>query len=308
MNPKVIGYTLGAVAAITYGLNPIFAVPLYADGMNPDSVLLLRYLLAVPIIGAMLKLRGRNFSVGGRELGTLVIMGLLLGLSSLTLFLSYEYMNAGIASTLLFVYPIMVALIMVVIFRERLRFATIVAMVLALCGIGLLYKNPSGETLSLIGTLLVMTSSLSYALYIVGVNHTCLRSVATLKVTFYVLLFGMTLFVGRILYGIPLTFPAHWYNWFNLLGLALLPTAISFLCTTQAIQQIGSTPTAILGALEPVTAVVLGVLILDQGISTRDWFGVFLILFGVIYMMASGHFSAMFTHIRKLFPRIHRPQ
>ncbi len=82
---------------------------------------------------------------------------------------------------------------MAMVFKEKLALQTIVCMLLALGGIGLLYKSEDGSTLSLIGTLLVFASSLSYAIYIVGINQTSLKNVATLKVTFYVLLFGLSL-------------------------------------------------------------------------------------------------------------------
>lgn len=117
MNMKAKGYILGAVAAATYGMNPLFALPLYKAGMNPDSVLFFRYLFAIPILGVMIRARGRHFTLRRREVLPLVVMGLLVALSSLTLFQSYNYMEAGIASTLLFVYPIMVALIMAVVFK-----------------------------------------------------------------------------------------------------------------------------------------------------------------------------------------------
>ena len=120
MNAKAKGYILGAIAAATYGMNPLFALPLYNDGMDPDSVLFYRYLFAIPILGIMLKARGRSFKVERRQIPPLVTYGILLSLSSLSLFLSYQYMDAGIASTLLFVYPIMVALIMAFVFKERL--------------------------------------------------------------------------------------------------------------------------------------------------------------------------------------------
>ena len=96
-------------------------------------------------------------------------------------------------------------------------------MLLALGGIGLLYKSEDGSTLSLIGTLLVFASSLSYAIYIVGINQTSLKNVATLKVTFYVLLFGLSLFVARLLYSGVLNTPDQWYLWANLLALAVFP-------------------------------------------------------------------------------------
>ena len=304
MNAKAKGYILGSIAAASYGMNPLFALPLYKAGMDPDSVLFFRYLFAIPLLGIMIKARGRSFKIQRKETFPLIIMGLLVALSSLTLFLSYNYMAAGIASTLLFVYPIMVALIMAMVFKEKLALQTIVCMLLALGGIGLLYKSEDGSTLSLIGTLLVFASSLSYAIYIVGINQTSLKNVATLKVTFYVLLFGLSLFVARLLYSGVLNTPDQWYLWANLLALAVFPTAISFLCTTGAIQYIGSTPTAILGALEPVTAIFFGIAVLGESLTVRESFGLVMIFVAVTIVIAGGNITSQLVRFRKLFPRL----
>ena len=304
MNAKAKGYILGSIAAASYGMNPLFALPLYKAGMDPDSVLFFRYLFAIPLLGIMIKARGRSFKIQRKETFPLIIMGLLVALSSLTLFLSYNYMAAGIASTLLFVYPIMVALIMAMVFKEKLALQTIVCMLLALGGIGLLYKSEDGSTLSLIGTLLVFASSLSYAIYIVGINQTSLKNVATLKVTFYVLLFGLSLFVARLLYSGVLYTPDQWYLWANLLALAVFPTAISFLCTTGAIQYIGSTPTAILGALEPVTAIFFGIAVFGESLTVRESFGLVMIIVAVTFVIAGGNITSQLVRFRKLFPRL----
>lgn len=304
MNAKAKGYILGSIAAASYGMNPLFALPLYKAGMDPDSVLFFRYLFAIPLLGIMIKARGRSFKIQRKETFPLIIMGLLVALSSLTLFLSYNYMAAGIASTLLFVYPIMVALIMAMVFKEKLALQTIVCMLLALGGIGLLYKSEDGSTLSLIGTLLVFASSLSYAIYIVGINQTSLKNVATLKVTFYVLLFGLSLFVVRLLYSGVLNTPDQWYLWANLLALAVFPTAISFLCTTGAIQYIGSTPTAILGALEPVTAIFFGIAVFGESLTVRESFGLVMIIVAVTLVIAGGNITSQLVRFRKLFPRL----
>ena len=298
MNAKAKGYILGSIAAASYGMNPLFALPLYKAGMDPDSVLFFRYLFAIPLLGIMIKARGRSFKIQRKETFPLIIMGLLVALSSLTLFLSYNYMAAGIASTLLFVYPIMVALIMAMVFKEKLALQTIVCMLLALGGIGLLYKSEDGSTLSLIGTLLVFASSLSYAIYIVGINQTSLKNVATLKVTFYVLLFGLSLFVARLLYSGVLNTPDQWYLWANLLALAVFP------CTTGAIQYIGSTPTAILGALEPVTAIFFGIAVFGESLTVRESFGLVMIIVAVTFVIAGGNITSQLVRFRKLFPRL----
>jgi len=304
MNDKVKGYILGAIAATTYGMNPLFALPLYKAGMDPDSVLFFRYLLALPILGVMIKARGRDFKLKRKEILPLILAGMLVAVSSLTLFQSYNYMDAGIASTLLFVYPIVVALIMAVGFREKLTVQTVLCIILALAGIGLLYKGEDGSTLSLTGTILVMVSAVSYAIYIVGVNKSVLKDTATLKLTFYALLFGMLLFLVRVDFGKSLYIVNEWYLWGNLLALALFTTAISFLCTTAAIQYIGSTPTAILGALEPVTAVFFGVLVFGELLTWRVVSGIVLIILAVTFIIAGTNIKTSLVRFRKLFPKL----
>lgn len=311
MNGKFLGYLLGILAAATYGMNPVFAVPLYDDGMNAESVLLWRYALAIPVVALMLVSRGRSLkvkSIGGTSvrqlIGQLAILGVLMGVSSLALFASYNYMNVGIASTLLFVYPVMVAVIMAVMFGERMSPLAVFAMLLALVGIFMLYKNPDGGTLSLTGSLLVMVSSLTYAIYIVAVNHMALKEMPTLLLTFYVLVFGTLVFAVSFACGTGLTVPGSWHDWANCLGLAVFPTAISFLCTTRAIHLIGSTPTAILGAFEPITAILFGVTLLNQPISGREWIGVAMILVAVTLTIAAVPVGHFLNRLRRLWPRV----
>ena len=304
MNTKVKGYILGGIAAAAYGMNPLFALPLYREGMDPDSVLFFRYLLAIPLLGIMLKARGRSFRLKRNEVLPLAIMGLLMAFSSLALFFSYNYMDAGIASTLLFVYPVLVALIMSLVFKEKLTMLTGLCILLALLGIALLYRNGDGTTLSLTGTLLVLVSALCYAVYIVGVNRGVLREIATVKVTFYVLLFGLALFLVRLNFGRDICLPDKWYLWGNLIALAVFPTAISLLCTTSAIQYIGSTPTAILGALEPVTAVFFGVTVFGESLTPRIVCGIAMIILAVTFIVAGGSVSPYRVRFRKLFPKL----
>ncbi|MBQ3237653.1 MAG: DMT family transporter [Bacteroidaceae bacterium] len=308
MTPKLKGYLLGIIAAATYGMNPLFALPLYEAGMNPDSVLLLRYLVAIPILGIMLLWRGRNFRLKRRELPPIISLGLLFSLSSLTLFQSYNYMDAGIASTLLFIYPILVAIIMATLFKERLSKQTILCIIVTLCGIALLYSNDDGSTLSLMGVMLVFASAISYAIYIVGINKTSLRNVATLKISFYVLTFGSLLFLSRLLVTHDFQVPStdEWRLWINILCLAVFPTVLSLVCTTKAIQYIGATPTAILGALEPVTAVVIGVSVFGEVITSRIAIGLLLIIISVTFVISDGDITLHLTRFRKMFPKITR--
>ena len=306
MNTRIKGYILAAIAAATYGMNPLFTLPLYKAGMDPDSVLFFRYLLAIPILGIMIKARGRNFKINRNEILPLILLGFLMALSSLLLFLSYTYMDAGIASTILFIYPVMVAIIMAVGFHEKLTSQSILCIVMSLVGIGLLYRGSDGSTLNLTGTLIVIAAALSYASYIVGVNRSRLNNMATLKLTFYILVFGFLLFFIRVDFGQSLHVVDKWYLWGNLLALSIFPTAISFLCTTSAVKYIGSTPTAILGALEPLTAVFFGVMVFGETLTPRLVAGILLIILAVTLLIAGSNVKTYLVRFRKLFPRLPR--
>lgn len=192
------GYVLGAIAAASYGLNPLFALPLYGAGLGVDSVLFYRYVLAVVMLGALMLFRRQSFALRRRDVLPLAAMGVLFSVSSLLLFESYNLMDAGIASTILFVYPVMVAVIMAVGFRERVTAATVVSIALACGGISLLYKGGDGATLNLAGVVLVFLSALSYAVWIVAVNRSSLKDLPTEKLTFYCLVFGSLVYVVRL--------------------------------------------------------------------------------------------------------------
>lgn len=298
------GYLLAAVAAAAYGTNPAFAIPLYEQGMNPNSVLLFRYLLGLPFIACIMKARGVSFSLRKDEIRNVIILGILMALSSITLFESYRYMNSGIASTLLFVYPIMVAVLMIFLFHEKFKISVGLCLAIMSAGLYMLMKPQGTATLSLTGILLVMVSAGTYAIYIILVNVSeGVSKIPTTKLLFYVLLTGTIFYMCLIPLGFEMTLPARSSGWWSLLALAIIPTVISLACTTRAIQLIGSTPTAIFGALEPVSAVILSVTVLDQAITARDVIGGVLIIIATTIVVADNSVDKIILHVRKMFPR-----
>lgn len=302
---EIKGYLLAALAAAAYGTNPAFAVPLYADGMNPNSVLLFRYVMGLPILALILVVRRTGFCLAKDEVGPTAVLGILMSLSSLGLFESYKYMNSGVASTLLFVYPVMVAVMMIFFFHEKFRMTVALCLLIMAAGLMLLMKPSGGETLSAFGCLLVMLSALTYALYIVFVNVSkTIKEIPTTKLLFYVLAWGCLVFLVMIPMGHSLTMPTAASGWLNLTALAVIPTVFSLACTTRAIQLIGSTPTAILGALEPVSAVVLSVAVLGQAITMREIAGGLLIVLATTIVIGDKTVDKLILHVRKMFPRI----
>lgn len=298
IDDTVKGLAFGAAGAISYGMNPLFALPLYAEGLTPDSVLFYRYLGAIFFLAALMRARRVPFGIAPRESVLLAVMGALMASSSLFLFLSYNFMAAGIASTLLFVYPLMVALIMAFRFREKFSAITAASIALTLAGTALLYKGEDGAALSLAGIGLVMLSALLYAIYIVCVNKTALSATPALKLTFYATLFGSLLFVFRLDFLADLQMLPSWRAFACALLLGIFPTGVSFACVARSISLIGSTPAAILGALEPVTAVIFGVLVFGEALTPRLSAGIALIIFAVLLVVAGKRLPALFRLAR----------
>ncbi len=285
-NYTLKGFLYGAAAAASYGLNPLFALPLYSKGIGADSVLFYRYFFALVMMGVMMKVQHIPFSLCKVELLPLFAMGLFFSFSSLTLFMSYNYMDAGIASTILFVYPVLVAVLMALFFKEKVSLITTASILLAVTGISLLYRGEGGQTLNTLGIVLVFTSALTYAMYIIGVNRSVLKEMNVTKLTFYVLLSGLSVYLVRLRFGLDLDWIEQPMMWVNPVGLALFPTIISLIAMTKSIHYIGSTSAAILGALEPITALFIGVAVFGEQLTPRIMVGVFLILLAVTLIIA----------------------
>ena len=258
MNVKLRGTLCGVGAAVFYGTNPLGAMNLYQDGISANSTLFYRFGLAIVMLGVMMLVQRKKFGVTRSELLLLAILGMFMGSSSASLFISFNYMDVGIASTLLFVYPVMVAVIMALLFKEKVTPTTAVSIMLAFGGIALLNQSSDGSSLSTLGVLLVMASSLTYAVYIVVVNKSKLR-MSSVKLTFYVLIFGLITILGyTFAMGETVQLLTTPHQWLYAAQLALMPTVLSLVLMAIAVKDIGSTPTAILGALEPITAVAIG--------------------------------------------------
>lgn len=291
MNSTLRGTICGVAAAVFYGTNPLGAMNLYHDGITAYTTLFFRFGIAAVMLAVMMLVQRRSFALTRRELLTLIPLGILMGTSSATLYISFNHMDVGIASTLLFVYPVMVAVIMAALFREKVTAATVISILLSLAGISLLNESGDGSPLSVLGVTLVMLSSLSYAIYIVVVNKSHLR-LSSVKLTFYVLLFGLIPILGvTFATGGTLQMLVTPRQWIYATQLALMPTVLSLVLMVVAVHDIGSTPTAILGAIEPITAVAIGVVCFGEASTPRLAAGIVLILTAVLLIIGGKHLS-----------------
>jgi drug/metabolite transporter (DMT)-like permease len=190
-------------------------------------------------------------------------------------------MDVGVASTILFVYPVMTAAIMAIFFKERITVSTVISIVLSFVGVLLLYWTPGGGRLSTAGVILVLVSALTYAVYIIVVNRSNLQ-MSSFKINFYVLIVcALGNLVAAMISG-GLQFPPTPSSWFYVGWLAVVPAILALVMMVYAAKYIGSTPTAIMGALEPTTAVLIGIFFFGELFTARLALGIALIFSSVI--------------------------
>lgn len=284
---KLKGYVLGIISSASYGLIPLFILPIKQAHFSLDITLFYRFLFSALMIGGYLFYSKENFSLNKKEIVILATLGICYALSSEFLFLGYDFLTPGIASTVLFIYLVMVALIMFFVYKERLTRLSLASLLFAFTGVIILcLKEGAGFQINYLGLGIVMLSSLFYALYIIIVNKTNIK-VSGFKLSFYSMLFTSGFFMIKASIGNEsFTIPSLTI-FFNFLIFALLTTVISSLCLVYAIKYIGSTPTAILGALEPVVAVLVSVLMFHEKFTFNLFMGITLILLGVILNVLS---------------------
>lgn len=283
------GYINGIIGAASYGTNPLFALPLYSLGYGASSVLFFRYLFASLIYFLWLKLVKKiSLKINAKEAFFLFILGFLFSLSSITLFMAFNYIESGIACTILFIYPVMVAIIMATFFKEKITLRTVGAIALTCSGIILLYSGGAGGNINLFGTILVILSALLCAIYMVGVKTIpSVKHIRGDKQTFYVTLFGIIVYIFSTRFLTHLQLLNSPKAFLFALGLAIFPTIISLETVNLAIKFIGSTKTAILGALEPLTATILGILLFGESLSISKVLGMLLVFGGVFIIVNS---------------------
>ncbi|MBR6269401.1 MAG: DMT family transporter [Bacteroidales bacterium] len=275
------------MAGVSYGTNPLFGKALMESGVPIMVMLFFRYGLAAVFLALLMLFRKESFMASRRETGLLILLGLFFAGSSVTLFYSYRFIPSGLATTLVYLYPVIVALIMVFL-RFYPSWQTWLSILATFGGI-LLLSAPSGNAqIRLPGILLAVGSALCYSFYLVIINRSKrIKKVSEHTLTLYSLITGTTLFAAILAFqgeglftGIDTA-----ADWGNLIGLAIMPTMVSMLTLAISTRYIGPTKTAVLGVFEPLTAILIGTLMFSEPLTARMAVGIAVCVGAVIFLI-----------------------
>ena len=293
------GYIYGIVTSMTFGLIPLFTLPLMRKGMEYDSILFYRFLFAAAALAAMLKITGQSYRIAWRDVPVIILLGCFYTMSSMLLFWGYDFMGAGLATALHFTYPVFVTLFMFFIFREKTSWVTWMAIFLAICGVTLLSVKGGDMSLAPAGIVVVLLSAVGYASYIIAVNKSRVRDMHSRKLAFYVFVFTTLMFAVKNGLGDGVQPLPDAVSTVNVVLLAVAPTVISNITLLLAVRNIGGTLTSILGALEPVTAVCIGAIVFGEDFTLSEAVGITLILAAVVLVILNRSIKENLTQLLK---------
>lgn len=298
------GFFLGLLSSATFGMIPLFTLPLMVAGVSAQTALVYRFVIASIVTWIILKLSGEKFAVSSRDLLKLFGLSFAYLFAVVTYFYALSFMASGVVATIQFLYPLMVMLIMIGFFGEKFRWQTGLSAALAMVGVALLSWGPGlepalGEGAARAtrppfgsdlfwGLVLSLVSSVANALYYVGLQVAKIRNVTGMVMTFYVMAFGAGFTLINALVTDSLSWIASWRELGLAFGLAIVTAVISNFSLILAVKRIGSTLTSILGVMEPLTAAAIGVLVFGEPFHVWLLVGVILIICAAFLAMLNG--------------------
>lgn len=280
---RIKGILYAAVSSSTFGLAPFFSLTLLLAGFSAFEVLSYRWGVATIALTLFGWCSGCSFRLEKKDFLVVLLLSLLRAVTSFSLLIAYQNIATGVASTIHFMYPLAVSLVMMYFFQEKKSLWVMFAVFMSLLGAALLSSREleakNGDTI--VGLVAACVSVFSYAGYIVGVRMTRAVRINSTVLTCYVMGLGTVLYFIGALTTSGLQLVADGYTWLIILGLALPATAISNITLVRAIKYAGPTLTSILGAMEPLTAVVIGVFVFKELFTLNSAIGIILILLAV---------------------------
>lgn len=281
---KTKGIILALISSGTFGLIAFFSIPLLKVGMHAPSILFYRSLLSATTLAVICLIRKKQLRVSSKQALQLLFLGMLYTMTSMALIYSYSYISSGVSTTIHFLYPIVVASMMTLFYKEKLSKDLFVTAFLSLVGVALLCWSDKGF-INTKGLLAALLTVFTYSTFIVSLNRGALKKLQPEVLNFYVMMFGALIFSVFSYSTTGIQIVPDTASWANLVGLGLFATILPGLALVVAVKYAGSTITSILGSLEPVVATLVGITYFSEPFGWNSLFGLCLIIGAVLMVI-----------------------
>ena len=268
------------LSAFFYGILPVFASVAYRGGINGVTLSFLRSFISVPVLYTMIRADKKSLHLTRKQVYDVIKLSVIGGaLPIVLLYLSYNFISTGLATTLHFVYPLVIVLLSAIIYREKMSRITLCAVLLVT--IGIFMFTDLNVNASKTGIIFALLSGIFYSFYVIYIDRSGLDRMDYIVLTFYIMLImSVAIFIfGVVVGGISFDFkPISW-------SMATIVSLVTTLGATPLLQMgiryEGASTAGIISSVEPITTIILGAVFLGEIIGTGQIIGGALILFGV---------------------------
>ena len=300
ISTEIKGILMILLSAIFFGLMPFFALKIYDEGFDVNNLLLYRFGFAFIWISLFCLYRRIDIRINKKQFFLILFIAFLgTMLTTYTLFLSYQFISSGLASTLHFVYPIITITLASIIYKEKFTLRKMMALLLSIIGIGLL--SIGGDTdLNITGVVWALLSGLLYAIYIIGMAHKELKKLSPFSVAFWI--FGITslLFFSKVFFTGQINTHFTPSSLFYILNLSVWSTFLAVVLFYRGMKFIGPGKASLLSTLEPLTGVIVGILVFNEKMDIKSSLAILLILVSVLTVVQTkDHKFRLLFHNKK---------
>ncbi len=285
MKSRTIGYISVMISGMIFGTMPLLAKFIFSQGGNSINLVFWRFFFALPVLFYLIRRNPEiDFKITRTQTKNLLYVGVFgYAATAMTLYISYNFIATGVATTLHFVYPILVIIGSAAFYKDRLTFIKVFCGIVSTVGIYLLY---SGELSgSLFGIFMALISGVTYAFYVLYIDKSGLKKMHSLKLTFYLSVIASISMFFFAWITRNLTLQITLLGWSVTLFLSIFVTLGAVNLLNVGIQRIGSQSSGILSTLEPITSIILGILIFSEILNLQIVIGCALILVAVILIV-----------------------
>lgn len=279
---KIKGIFYIVIASIAFGIMPILAKLAYKGGANAINTLALRFTFSSIILFIYIKTKKLSLRVSKEQIKLILFMGVIgYSMTSILLFVSYNYIDVGIAGMILHTYPLMVMILSIIIYKEKFKLKKFLYLMVTTIGVFIMLDVKVGN-INTVGVILVLLSALCYAIYVLGASNDKVKNIDSYVMTFYISI--ISAIVGSTTGIVTNSFnnPINFYGIIAILLIAFISTVVALMAFLKGVKLIGPTNSAIFSALEPIVSLVLGVIVLGESISIKIIIGSTIIILAMI--------------------------
>jgi len=280
---KLKGIFLVIFATVIYGFIPFFAKTAFRNGFDEYTFILGRCIFACLLIFFYMKIKRINFKLTLNEMKSILKVSIIgHGLMILTLISSYKYMPTSIATAIHFIYPIIIMIGGVKYYGERINVKKIILLITAVLGIYFIIGYNNSYNINSTGLILALISGVFYAYYVLELGSGYLKHFNPIKLIFYVLI------SNAIIFFIACIIMNKTYNNITLIGLiniiiASILLGLAMISFKKGLEYISVVTSAILSTFEPLTSLVVGVVVLDEVLKTHHIIGSILVIISAVF-------------------------